>query len=414
MPETGPAAEDEQPSLRARIGRVLGGRFGRLVLPALVLQSVLVGGGYASGREVVEFGARFGVLGEYALLAIFLGFTAVSVLVFEFARVTRSYDYKSFVEGLIGRAWPAFDVLFVAMAILVIAVMAAAAGSILETTLGVPYLVSVAGIVILVGLLLAQGSRVIEAVKTAGSALLYGGFLAFAAVVLFTQGPELWATIRAGDASQAPGATPWGAVGSGILYVGYNLAVYPAVLFVLHRQDSRADAVIAGIAAGAVMTVPFALTYLAVLAFYPSPAVLDAAVPWLAMLEEVGIAPVTIAYGIVVGWTLLETSLGLLHAILDRVDRHLEDTAIGSLAGREELGQTETGLIGAGVLLAAALLAQLGIIDLVAKGYTAMAIGFLVLFALPLFTVGLYRIATDGRPSWRRPRIVVDDGAEAP
>lgn len=411
MPASGEA--DGELSLRGRAAQILGGRFGRLLLPAVILQSVLVGGGYASGREVVEYGARFGVLGEFSLMAIFAGFTAVSVLVFEFARVTRSYDYKAFVEGLIGRAWPAFDVLFVAMAVLVIAVMASAAGNIMEATLGVPYLVAVLAIVIVVGVLLAQGESVIEAFKTAGSALLYGGFLLFAAVVLATQWEGLQAAVFADDTSAVPGATPLSAVKAGVLYVGYNLAVYPAVLFALHRQESRRDAVVAGVLSGAVMTVPFALTYLAVLAFYPSPSVVEAAVPWLAMLEQVGLAPVTVAYGVVVGWTLLETSLGLLHAILDRVDRHIGDVAVGPLAGREELGDRETGLIGAGVLSAAALLAQLGIVELVAKGYTAMAVGFLALFALPLFTVGVYKIATAGGTRWEGRRIVVEEAGSS-
>ena len=40
------------------IGRLLEGRFGALVLPGIVLQSVLVGGGYATGREIVAYGAK--------------------------------------------------------------------------------------------------------------------------------------------------------------------------------------------------------------------------------------------------------------------------------------------------------------------------------------------------------------------
>ena len=44
------------------------------------------------------------------------------------------------------------------------------------------------------------------------------------------------------------------------------------------------------------------------------------------------------------------------------------------------------------VLTLAALLSRLGLIDLVASGYTAMAYGFLLLFALPLLPVGVVRI----------------------
>jgi len=34
------------------------------ILPGAVFQSVLVGGGYGTGREVVEFISRFGPMGE--------------------------------------------------------------------------------------------------------------------------------------------------------------------------------------------------------------------------------------------------------------------------------------------------------------------------------------------------------------
>ncbi len=35
-------------------------RFHTLVLPAIIAQSMIIGGGYATGREVVEYAGRFG------------------------------------------------------------------------------------------------------------------------------------------------------------------------------------------------------------------------------------------------------------------------------------------------------------------------------------------------------------------
>src|SRR5690606_25462974 len=87
--------------VRASNGRP--GWFSRLLLPAIIFQSVLIGGGYASGREIVEFGAKFGALGVWTVVAIFLGFGLVSMVAFEFARVFRSYDYRTFMRNLIGQ-----------------------------------------------------------------------------------------------------------------------------------------------------------------------------------------------------------------------------------------------------------------------------------------------------------------------
>ena len=35
----------------------------KILLPGIVLQSVLMGGGYATGREIIEYGGKFGAYG---------------------------------------------------------------------------------------------------------------------------------------------------------------------------------------------------------------------------------------------------------------------------------------------------------------------------------------------------------------
>lgn len=403
------------------------GWFGKLVLPGIVLQSVLIGGGYATGREIVTYGARFGPRGWLAVAAIFVGFTVIAALTFEVARVFRVYEYKGFVQQLIGRAWPLFDLLFGLMAVLVIAVMASAAAEIMDETLGVPGLAGTAVIVAAVGALSYYGSRVIEAFKSVGTALLYLAYLAFGMLVLSERWGEVAAVFAGQTASYLGSAAPTPEVlGAGVLYVGYNLVAFPAVLFTLRRQASRREALVASVVAGLMMTLPFALTYLCLMAFYPSPEVLDAAVPWLPMLDSVGGGAVVAVFGVVMGWTLLETSVGLIHALLDRVDEDLK--AVGSGGGEQTgpepgeeasddgeaaaapadvpeeagLSRLQSGLLGAGILLAAAALSRVGIIALVARGYTFMGYLFIALFAVPLLTVGVWKLlGRRGAPSAR-------------
>lgn len=369
--------------LGATSGRgFLGGWFGRLILPAVILQSVLIGGGYATGREIVEYGTKYGSRGWWAVLAIYVGFTVMSALTFEVARVFRAYDYKRFVRELIGPAWPLFDLLYVAMATLIVAVMAAAAANVLDETLGVPYLAGTALIVIAVGALLYLGAGVIEAFKSIGTTLLYAGYVVFSILVLSRHWDDVEATFTAGGASSLPPAGVATILGTGALYVGYNLAVFPTVLFSLHRQTTRRQTLVAAVVAGLLMTLPFALTHLCLLAFYPDPAVLAAPVPWLRMLAEVGAGWPIALFGIVMGWTLLETSVGMIHALVDRIG----------------LSRLPGGLLGAGILIAAALLSRYGIIELVARGYRLMGYLFIALFALPLLTVGVARIARADAP----------------
>jgi len=183
------------------------------------------------------------------------------------------------------------------------------------------------------------------------------------------------------------GSVSWtAAFGIGVLYVGYNLATLPATFFTLDRQTRRREAVGAGLVAGVMATVPFLLTYLAIMGYYPDAEVTGAAVPWLVMLRRVGGGALLTVFALVIFWTLVETSTGMIHAIVDRIAVNIAENS------RPPMTRGQVGVLTIGVLVLAAVLSRLGLIDLVARGYTAMAYGFLLLFALPLSTVGLARI----------------------
>jgi uncharacterized membrane protein YkvI len=359
-------------------------RLQQILLPGVIFQSVLIGGAYATGREIVEYGARFGSSGLWSVAAIGLGFSVITATAYEFARVTGTYDYRSFTRELIGPLWPLFDALYVAMVVVVIAVVGAASGAIGEQVLGLPAAWGVSGIIALVALINAAGRQVIEAFKSIGSVILYAGYLLFAGAVI----RATWAA-PAAESIPAAAAGEAGALsifGIGLLYVGYNLAALPGTLFVLDRQTARWQALAAGLVTGLMATVPFLLTYAAVMGFFPDPEVLGAEVPWLVMLERSAGGLVGI-YAVVVLWTLVETSVGMIHAVTDRMSAMRLET------GRAPLTSGQAGAVAAGILVAAALLSRLGIIALVAQGYGYLAYGFLLLFALPLMTRGIARIA---------------------
>lgn len=366
------------------------GKYARYLLPGIVFQAALTGGGYASGREVVEFGAKFGALGLVSIGVITAGFGLLCALAFEFARVHRTYEYKGFMRALIGPLWPLFDLLYVVMAVLVIAIVTSATGTIAQSVLGVPSWLAVIAVIAVVGALIFGGHAWIARFATGGTALLYGAFLLFGALVIVPNISAVGRGLGADTTSFLPSAT-WGdAAASGALYVSYNLVVLPATLFVLGHQRERRESLVGGLLAGLLAIVPFALTYLSVMAFYPDEAVLAAEVPWLEMLSTVGGTGLAALYAIVVVFTLVDTAVALLHAILDRVSTNL--TAVG----RAGLSPTTGGVVSVAVLAGAVLLSQVGIVALVAQGYTYLAFGFMALFALPLLTVGVYKIVKGG------------------
>ena len=65
-------------------------------MPAAVFISVVMGGGYGTGREVVEFFTRYGLLGLLGIGVAACVFALVLACTYEFARVFQVYDYRTF------------------------------------------------------------------------------------------------------------------------------------------------------------------------------------------------------------------------------------------------------------------------------------------------------------------------------
>lgn len=350
----------------------------RIVLPGIILQSVLIGGGYATGREIVEYGAKFGASGWVCGLAIFLGFSIMSILSMETCRQWQVYDYKSLLKKLIGPAWFLYEIVYLLLAILIIAVMASAAGEILHNTLGFSPWVGVVIIIVLVGFLNYKGETVIAKLETIGTVALFAAYLLFTFVVFNNKGAEISKVFLHWDTSYQKDVPSLGLlVWTGLLYVGYNLAVYPASFFTYREIQSRRDSIAAGFISGLLMTIPWFLTYFAILAYYPDKNVLEATVPWLEILKS--FHPLLIAiFGIVVGWTLVETATGMIHAFISRIEMEVAERK------KAPIKKIHKALISSVALIASLILAQIGIIDLVAKGYELMAYAMIAVYGIPL------------------------------
>ncbi len=354
----------------------------RLLLPGIILQSVLIGGGFATGREIVEYGGRFGASGWISGLAILFGFSLLAIITFEACRQWHVYDYKSLLKKLIGKGWIAYEVSYLILGILIIAVMASAAGEILNSTLGFNIWVGIISIIFLVGFLNYMGENFIARMKTIGTIALFGAYTIFGISVFSSRSDEIYQVFSNWNTSFTNEPTSvliliW----TGITYVGYNLAVYPATFFTIKNIQSKKESITSGAIAGLFMTIPWFLTYVAIMAYYPNNDVLGAAVPWLKMLEPFGTTFIGI-FGVVVGWTLVETATGIIHAFIGRIDADLLQKYKSQLSGKQKA------LISIAALVAAMLMAQIGIIDLIAKGYSFMAYAMILFYGIPLLIAG--------------------------
>lgn len=364
----------------------------KVLLPGIVLQSVLMGGGYATGREIIEYGGKFGAYGWVSGIFTFLTFAVIAVLTFELARIYRIYDYKSILKQIIGKAWPIYDFLYVILLFLIISIMASATGEILQQTIGLNYMVGVVILIVIVAFLNFFGSAFIAKFETYGTIALYAAYIVFTIMVITANKDNISAVFANSDTSFVENASIPLAMWTGIIYSSYNLSAIPAGLFTLRAQTKRSEAVISGIIGALLMTVPWFLTYFAVMGYYPDENIIGASVPWLVMLQSVSSSPIPVlVFGVVAGWTLIETATGMIHALLERLDHSMEES------NKEPLSPKMRGLITAGILIVAILFSKIGIINLISMGYSAIAYGFILVYLLPLLTVGLYKVLKNGK-----------------
>lgn len=357
----------------------LNSRFVRIyIIPGAVFQSVMVGGGYGTGREIVEYFTSFGILGGLLALGIaYVVLATVLALTFELARLFGAYDYRSFFKLLLGRGWIAFEVLIILQFLLVLAVLASAAGNILRNNFGLPYGVGLAIMLAVVGVLTFFGREIIARVLTFWSLFLYAVFIAFFIQVFNND----WTPIA--DALQrAEIVNGWS--WSGFKYALYNLAAAPLLLYTARSFSNRGETLRSGAVAAVIAILPALIFHFSFFADYP--AVLDAAIPVYSMMDGMGMTTLLLVYSAMLFGTFIETGAGMLQGINDRIDAYLiEKRGTGTTRGVHAT-------LAVCAVAVSALLSLVGITTLIAKGYGTMAWGFFAVYVIPLVTVGLARV----------------------
>jgi uncharacterized membrane protein YkvI len=241
-----------------------GSWFQRILLPGFVFKGVVIGGGYATGRELVEFFFGSGPVGAlYGILLAMLIWSIVCAASFTLAHLVRAYDYRSFFRELLGPFWIAFELAYVALIVLIIAVIAAAAGATGAYVLGWPDWVGTGLLMAAIVAVCTFGSAGVERMFRVSSIFLYVVYFLFVVIALTQFGDRTVVQIT----SDHPVG---GWLSSGILYASYNVVCVVAVLPFLEHQRSRRDALVSGLIAGPLAMLPGLFFFLAMVAFYPA------------------------------------------------------------------------------------------------------------------------------------------------
>ncbi len=353
--------------------------FQRLLLPGFAFKAVVIGGGYATGRELAEYflpsGPRGGLLGMLLAMVIW---SVVAAATFLFARATGSRDYRTFFRSLLGPVWPMFEIAYLLFVVLILSVFGASAGVIGAALFGWPTLLGSLVLIAAIALFAAFGNESIERLFKYVTFFLYAVYAAFVILALSTFGDRTIAAFA------APTPTDGWALG-GATYALYNIVGAIVILPVVRHMRNSRDAIQAGLLAGPLAMVPALLFFICMAAFYPS--IGSQALPSDFLLERLHLPVFRLIFQLMIFAALLESGAGSVHSVNERISHALR------AAGRPELSRRARLLITLSVLVLSVFVAnRYGLVLLIAKGYRALAYLFLVIYVLPLMTYGLWLV----------------------
>ena len=362
------------------VSKVPQSRFNRWILPGLGVKAVVIGGGYATGRELAEFFLSSGPWGGlYAILFATLLFSVFCSLTFVLARRLATYDYRSFFKRLLGPVWPLFELSYLLFVVLILAVYGAAAGAIGNAVFAAPEWVGTVTLAAGIAGVVAFGNRAVERLFRDVSYYLYAVYAAFIILALWKFGDRVPAGFT--NYTQTSG---WAL--SGLTYVGYNIVGAVVILPVLRHLLNDRDAVIAGVISGPLTMLPALLFFIPMVAFYPE--VQSATLPSDFLLQQIGIPAFHLLFQAMIFSALLESGTSSVHAINERIDHVWVARTGRELTHRARLSIAAVVLIGCMFLAS-----RFGLVALIANGYRALAYVLLATFILPLVTVGVWKIA---------------------
>ena len=361
------------------------GFFWRVILiPSSVFLSVMFGGAYGSGREVVQYISINGPLGGLiSILTIFLVYSTVLFLCFEIARLFGTYEYKGLADKLLGKGWVLYELLILIGLVVTMAICASTAGAISVDHFGIPAFIGGAILLAIIIGLNYFGRDIVEK-----SMMLSVAALGLALIYLLFQ-----ATFQFGDAIAAgfTGASisfleP---VKTGITQSFTSGGFIPILLFCAVQLKSRKEVLLAAIIAAFVGVLPAIALHVSFMSNYP--AIIEETVPAYWLVEKAA-APIFLSIYVGIVFVMVaQTGVGLLHGVLERIDSWLVQWRGKPLT---HLGH---GGVAGSVFLISLLFASMGLVNLIVRAFTFFSLSFLVIFFIPLFTRGVWLVVKHPR-----------------
>ncbi|MGO3711859.1 YkvI family membrane protein [Alcaligenes aquatilis] len=282
---------------------------------AMAFVGVVVGAGFASGQEVLQFFSSFGYWGLLGGVVSGLCFTILGMAVGELSQVSVSHSFKEGLYLICGpRLGVVVDIMITFFMYAIAVVMFAGGGSLMEQQWGVPAQYgSVAVMLITVLIVFLRVDRVMAFIGSVTPILVL--MMVFLCIYSWNTRDLPLEELDIIAHTKPQGAGHW-LVGA-LLYVSYNMVVGAPFLMIAGAQaTSRRNALLGGLVGG--LLLGFLIVLISAGVFGRIDTIGSAALPMLMLATEQSRLLGTIM-SVVVFAMILTTSVGVLYSFSARI-----------------------------------------------------------------------------------------------
>lgn len=235
---------------------------------AMVYIGLIIGAGFASGQELMQFFVKYGVMSVFGVMIAGALFTILAIFIYYKIYVTSATTLKEYFDY---KPWTVIlNWIVTLFMVACYIVMVAGSGAVFEEHLGMPNILGILVMTIICAVVFIKGAEGIVAINMALTPLMILGIIAIGAYLLLFH------------------SVPCIAIGclfdnwcvSSFIYVSYNMITAVVVLTALQPLiTSKKVAILAGCIGGGVLAASLSILWLILYVFYD--AVRESEIPLL-------------------------------------------------------------------------------------------------------------------------------------
>ena len=340
------------------------------------------GSGFATGAQATSFWVKYGAHAVYLPIVSAVIMALVAGIMWEICRLYKAENYKDFANALFDPYQKIFGtiygILFIAIMVMGVSSVFAGAGALMNSWLGIPYVLGVVITIAITILLTMFGSQVILKSASVLSTILIIVITICTIVGMTSSDAHLGEVVSNWETDYSALPALW----SALLYASFQCVILGATANLVggfkSKKDSSAAAWIGFAMNGAMMVL---LTYM-LLAYYPETT--EETLPVLAACQRMGMPWLTWSYSLMLFLAFLTTAVSCIGSLVTRFEVMAKNKITNDTLRRF--------IFSAVIILVCFGIAQFGLLNIIKKGYSAVGYLGIPFVIIPVLFIGPRKI----------------------